>query len=1049
MARKARKDSTEPPARPSRRTPFLALVSAVAMAAGLMWGTAVPAQAAASDSPTSTASSSPTTTAPSPSASASASASASSSASPKSSPSSSASSSPSSPSTKSSPTTKPSQTAKPQPSVSTQSDTGGNLVFTLDTGLSVDNSTMEGLIQRAQDKNSELSKTILREAQEFSLGWDDNVVQAPAFNGALSITPDGTGVSLTIPAAQVQTSAAWQKSTFAYATAWLAGLVVNARCAAVVPASAVVCGSIAGLFSTLIRGLYTQYFNGTPGASGTYVAGFLSALKKSVWGAEQAAVLQWTGGSFGAIVTATQSALKTQTSSSAQAALPWVQGVLHDVAAQLPSGVAAWGQAKSAAVAAAASSLSCDLYSEYGTPCVAAYSMDRAMYSDYDGPLYAVKRASDSSTTDIGLLSTGGYVNAAAQNSFCSGTTCTITEIFDQSPELNDLGIEGSGGAAGADHAANASALPITIDGNAAYGLDVTGQIGYRDDDTDGIAVNGEAEGMYMVASGTNVNSGCCFDFGNAETNNDDDGAGRMDALNLGTFCGSYEAPCSGSGPWVEADMENGQYLGGDGSNPNNTGNSSSFVTAVLKNNGQNTFELEGGNSQSGGLTSYWDGALPSGYSPMHQQGAIVLGTGGDNSNADVGSFFEGVMTEGFPSNTADAAVQAEIVAADYSGYTGGPTGTGGTAAAGQAVVHSGYSSVYTVDASNGHLQETYLPAMGDPWTTQDLSANYGTPAVMAGTEPVSVVHAGYTSVYTVDAGTGDLQETYLPAIGDAWSTQNLSVNYGTPPTDWTPTAVYHSNYTSVYTVDASNSDLQETYLPAIGDAWSTQNLSVNYGTPPVRSGTSPVSIVHSGFTSVYTVDPNNDLQETYLPAIGDAWSTQNLSVNYGTPQTTTTPTVLVHLGYTSVYTVDSSNSHLQETYLAAIGDAWSTQDLSAIYGTPTVMAGTAPAALFHTGYASVYTVDASDSHLQETYQPTVDGPYNTQDLSNNYGTPPTALTPITLLHPDTSGNLTWSSVYTVDESTGDLQETYLPVLGDPWTTQNLSANYGTPPVYQ
>jgi hypothetical protein len=28
------------------------------------------------------------------------------------------------------------------------------------------------------------------------------------------------------------------------------------------------------------------------------------------------------------------------------------------------------------------------------------------------------------------------------------------------------------------------------------------------------------------------------------------------------------------------------------------------------------------------------------------------------------------------------------------------------------------------------HLQETYLPAIGDPWSTQDLSAEYGTPAV-------------------------------------------------------------------------------------------------------------------------------------------------------------------------------------------------------------------------------------------------------------------------------------------------------------------------------
>ncbi len=41
---------------------------------------------------------------------------------------------------------------------------------------------------------------------------------------------------------------------------------------------------------------------------------------------------------------------------------------------------------------------------------------------------------------------------------------------------------------------------------------------------------------------------------------------------------------------------------------------------------------------------------------------------------------------------------------------------------------------------------------------------------------------------------------------------------------------------------------------------------------------------------------------------------------------------------------------------------------------------------------------------------------------------------------------MTWTSVYTIDGANGDLQETYLPAIGDRWSTQNLSANYGTPP---
>jgi transcriptional regulator with XRE-family HTH domain len=91
------------------------------------------------------------------------------------------------------------------------------------------------------------------------------------------------------------------------------------------------------------------------------------------------------------------------------------------------------------------------------------------------------------------------------------------------------------------------------------------------------------------------------------------------------------------------------------------------------------------------------------------------------------------------------------------------------------------------------------------------------------------------------------------------------------------------------------------------------------------------------------------------------------------------------------------------------------------------------------------YTIDASTGHLQETYLPATGG-WHTQDLSANYDTPASAETPAALLHPDTTGALTWTSVYTIDESDGHLQETYLPALGDPWVTQDLSHLYGTPP---
>jgi len=103
--------------------------------------------------------------------------------------------------------------------------------------------------------------------------------------------------------------------------------------------------------------------------------------------------------------------------------------------------------------------------------------MTRALYSAYDGPLYQVQRASDGTTASIGLLATGGYVNAAQQDSFCATTSCTVTELYDQSPEGNNLTVGGAGGAAGADHGA-----PITVHGNRAFGLDIMGHTGYRDD---------------------------------------------------------------------------------------------------------------------------------------------------------------------------------------------------------------------------------------------------------------------------------------------------------------------------------------------------------------------------------------------------------------------------------------------------------------------------------------------------------------------------------------------------------------------------------------
>ena len=147
----------------------------------------------------------------------------------------------------------------------------------------------------------------------------------------------------------------------------------------------------------------------------------------------------------------------------------------------------------------------CDIYGGAGTPCVAAHSTTRTLYAAYNGPLYQVKRSSDGSTRDIGVLAAGDYANAAEQDSFCANTPCIITKIYDQSPRHNDLTIEWSGSNGVGDFGAPADALPVTAGGHQVYGVSISARMGYRNDATSGVAVNGQPEGMYMVTSGTHV----------------------------------------------------------------------------------------------------------------------------------------------------------------------------------------------------------------------------------------------------------------------------------------------------------------------------------------------------------------------------------------------------------------------------------------------------------------------------------------------------------------------------------------------------------------
>jgi len=323
----------------------------------------------------------------------------------------------------------------------------------------------------------------------------------------------------------------------------------------------------------------------------------------------------------------------------------------------------------------------CDIYQSASppTPCVAAHSTVRALYAAYKGPLYQLRKKSDGTTKDVPALTAGGFVDISVHDAFCSGTTCTISILYDQSPNHNDLtkAPVATWLKSGANEA-DASLAKITVGGHVAHGIYVkngnnpASDVGYRINVTKGVAKNDEPESMYMVLDGTRFSSICCFDYGNAGTTSTDEGDATMETIYWGSsvqFTGSTGA---GSGPWVCADLENGMFAGDSKSiaTPVTTTNTSvtgwSYVTAMLKGPSGNAMGIKAGNAQSGKLETKFDGKRPPGYSPMKKKGAIILGIGGDGSSYGVGTFFEGCMTSGNPPADIDDAVQANIVAAGY-----------------------------------------------------------------------------------------------------------------------------------------------------------------------------------------------------------------------------------------------------------------------------------------------------------------------------------------------------------------------------------------------
>jgi hypothetical protein len=325
----------------------------------------------------------------------------------------------------------------------------------------------------------------------------------------------------------------------------------------------------------------------------------------------------------------------------------------------------------------------CDIYAAANDACVAAHSTTRALYASYNGPLYQVLRQEDGKTLDIGVVQPtaspvpdpGGYADATAQDRFCANTYCWITTIYDQSGKHNDLTQAPRGGFSGPalggfNTLPLADMAPVTVSGHKVYGVFIEPGMGLRIDDAKGTAVDDQAEGQYWVINGRHFNSGCCFDYGNAEIDSRDDDNGTMETAYFGDAPWWYHG--NPPGPWVMTDQENNLVgcVNPDGSKlclnlPNINWR---FVTAVAKGKPHGWTSM-GGDAQQGELRLMFDGPrVNATYDPMRKQGAILLGNGGDNSNGSQGTFYEGAMTAAgtFPTDATDQEVQANVVAAGY-----------------------------------------------------------------------------------------------------------------------------------------------------------------------------------------------------------------------------------------------------------------------------------------------------------------------------------------------------------------------------------------------
>jgi non-reducing end alpha-L-arabinofuranosidase len=334
-----------------------------------------------------------------------------------------------------------------------------------------------------------------------------------------------------------------------------------------------------------------------------------------------------------------------------------------------------------------ASDLPGDVAKAAGTPFVAAHAMTRALFASYNGPLFKALRVSDNQERDIGVVAASGLVDLAALNTFCSGTTCKVTTLYDQSgngndmwraddPNTNQPGTNKPCDLMAIDYwqMSDGTKVPVVVETGAMW-KDKSQCLRNRDK-TKNMPTGAKPQTTYAIFHAKYLNNNCCFNYGNTGNAIHYTGPGTLSALNFSKI--EFWSKGTGAGPWVMVDWEQGVYAGniakcGSGAAPaadctatgENPNPSVTFdiVTTLFKHNGVNHWALKNGNVKTGTLAVSIDlSSLPKGYSPLKQEGGLGLGEGGAGDSNGTGGFSEGAVMTGETTDATDNAIQKSIV---------------------------------------------------------------------------------------------------------------------------------------------------------------------------------------------------------------------------------------------------------------------------------------------------------------------------------------------------------------------------------------------------